>query len=93
MATLTLRNVENELLMQFKDLTGESTYSKALIGAAELALQLKEENKAEHELAEYWFEQAQVARRTLREMVLILTQALEVAGQSDLFQAEDSDDV
>lgn len=88
MASLSIRNLDDELVEQLKDLTGEATASKALIGAAELALQLKEENRAEHELAEYWYEQAQVARRVIREMVPQLTQALEVAGQSDLFQEE-----
>lgn len=88
MANIVIRDLDDQLVAQLKDLTGEKTNSKALIGAAEMALDLTKELFNERERADAWFERCQERHRVLEQLVPVMKAALELAGQGNLFNQE-----
>lgn len=88
MATLTLRDVDDAFILQLKEFTGEGTASKAIISAAALAIELSGKLQAERVRSKKWemeWERLQILIDTL---VPAMKQALELAGQGDLFNQE-----
>lgn len=86
MGTLTIRDLDDEFVEQLKDFTHEATASKALVSAARMALALADELAAERKISDKWYTRAQLQHQTLENLVPTLTQALELAGQSDLVE-------
>lgn len=87
MATLTIRDLDDQLVERLKEFTREATASKALVAAARMALDLARELDAERKLVEKWYTRAHVQQHTLEQLLPLCTQVAELAGQGDMFEA------
>lgn len=84
MATVLIRDFDDDLLDTVKEIVGEKTNTKAVISAVQLAVDLNKTLFQERKRADRLAEQLRVRNETVEQMRGACVQLLEISGQGDL---------
>lgn len=83
MATVLIRDFDDDLLDTVKEIVGEKTNTKAVISAVQLAVELNKTLFQERKRADRLAEQLRVRNETVEQMRGACVQLLEISGQGD----------
>jgi hypothetical protein len=85
MGTLTVRDVTDKQLEDFKRFSGQKTATKAILQTADKALLLADALEKANKLIEGLTQELEVRKQLINQLTPLCLQVAELSGQEDLF--------